>query len=176
MCNRHANIQHIDLKVPLFGRGGISEDLKSILITVRYSGYKETNGQKRDIFHLKFLNMMAFLYLLYNTQINIHTYPYIQYEHNINKFVQTSKTKRMWLISIFKLRNNLKKIDYNLGPSVFLCNYRVCQKKLPPKRNWYNQKILVKYFLGYTQMYHFLLGGVSFDGPVPTKAILIRWR
>ncbi len=40
MFNRHANVQHIDLnflKVPLFGRGGISEDLKSTLITVRYS-------------------------------------------------------------------------------------------------------------------------------------------
>ncbi len=29
-----ANAQLIDLKIPLFGRGGISEDLKSILITV----------------------------------------------------------------------------------------------------------------------------------------------
>ncbi len=28
------NVQHTDLKIPLFGRGGISEDLKSILITV----------------------------------------------------------------------------------------------------------------------------------------------
>ena len=42
--NRHANVQHIDLKVPLFGhrrlsfgRGDISEDLKSMLITVGYS-------------------------------------------------------------------------------------------------------------------------------------------
>ncbi len=32
MLNRHANFQHIDLKVPLFARGGISEDLKSIVI------------------------------------------------------------------------------------------------------------------------------------------------
>ncbi len=31
-----ANVQHIDLKIPLIGRGGISEDLKSILITVWY--------------------------------------------------------------------------------------------------------------------------------------------
>ncbi len=37
MFNRLANFQHMDLKVPLFRRGGISEDLKSILITVRYS-------------------------------------------------------------------------------------------------------------------------------------------
>ncbi len=37
MFNRHANVQPIDLKVPLFGRRGISEDLKSILITVWYS-------------------------------------------------------------------------------------------------------------------------------------------
>ena len=29
-----ANVQHTDYKIPLFGRGGISEDLKSILITV----------------------------------------------------------------------------------------------------------------------------------------------
>ncbi len=35
--NHHSNVQHIDLKVPLFGRGDISEDLKSILTTVRYS-------------------------------------------------------------------------------------------------------------------------------------------
>ncbi len=35
--NWHANVQSIDLKVPLFGRGGISKDLKSISITVRYS-------------------------------------------------------------------------------------------------------------------------------------------
>ncbi len=32
-----ANVQHTDLKTPWFGRGGISEDLKSILITVWYS-------------------------------------------------------------------------------------------------------------------------------------------
>ncbi len=31
------NIQNIHLKVPLFGRGAISEDLKSILIIVRYN-------------------------------------------------------------------------------------------------------------------------------------------
>ena len=37
MFNRHANVQHIDLKVPLFGRGDISKDLKSILVTIRYS-------------------------------------------------------------------------------------------------------------------------------------------
>ncbi len=37
MFIRHANIQHIDWNVPLFGRGAISEDLKSILITVIYS-------------------------------------------------------------------------------------------------------------------------------------------
>ncbi len=37
LFNRCANVQHIDLMVPLFGRGGISEDLKSILITVRSS-------------------------------------------------------------------------------------------------------------------------------------------
>ncbi len=37
MFNRHANVQHIDVKVPLFGRGGISKDLKSVLITVRYT-------------------------------------------------------------------------------------------------------------------------------------------
>ena len=35
MFNQHANVQHIDLKVPLFGRGGISEDLKPVSITVR---------------------------------------------------------------------------------------------------------------------------------------------
>ncbi len=29
-----ANVQNIDLKIPLFGRGGFSEELKSILITV----------------------------------------------------------------------------------------------------------------------------------------------
>ncbi len=29
-----ANVQHIDLKIPLFERGGISKDLKSIMITV----------------------------------------------------------------------------------------------------------------------------------------------
>ncbi len=34
MFIRHANVKNIDLKVPLFERGGISEDLKSILITV----------------------------------------------------------------------------------------------------------------------------------------------
>ncbi len=37
ICNQSrfkpsANVQHTDLKIPLFGRGGISEDLKSILI------------------------------------------------------------------------------------------------------------------------------------------------
>ena len=37
LFNQHANVQHIDLKVTLFGRDGISEDLKSILITARYS-------------------------------------------------------------------------------------------------------------------------------------------
>ena len=37
MFNQHANVQHIDLKAPLFGRGGISEDLKSMLITIRCS-------------------------------------------------------------------------------------------------------------------------------------------
>ncbi len=37
MFNQHANVQHIDLKEPLFGRSSISEDLKSILITVRYT-------------------------------------------------------------------------------------------------------------------------------------------
>ncbi len=36
MFNQHENVQHIHLKVPLFERGGISEDLKSILNTVRY--------------------------------------------------------------------------------------------------------------------------------------------
>ncbi len=35
-----ANVQHIDLKIPLFRRGGISEDLKSILITVCYSSWE----------------------------------------------------------------------------------------------------------------------------------------
>ena len=34
MFNRHANVQHIDLKVPLFGRGSISEELKSIFADV----------------------------------------------------------------------------------------------------------------------------------------------
>ncbi len=34
MLKRHANIQHYDnIDLPLFGRGGISEDLKLILIT-----------------------------------------------------------------------------------------------------------------------------------------------
>ena len=37
LFNRHANVQHIDLKVPLFGRGGISEEVNEILITVPYS-------------------------------------------------------------------------------------------------------------------------------------------
>ncbi len=37
MFNRDANIQHTNLKVPLFGRGGISEDLKLILITIWHS-------------------------------------------------------------------------------------------------------------------------------------------
>ena len=44
MFNWHVNVQHIGLKVPLFGRGGIFKDLKPIgndskksMITVRYS-------------------------------------------------------------------------------------------------------------------------------------------
>ena len=35
MFDRHANVQHIDLKVPICGRGGVFEDFNSILITVR---------------------------------------------------------------------------------------------------------------------------------------------
>ncbi len=37
MLNQHANVQNIDLKVQLFGRGSIPEDLKSVLITVWYN-------------------------------------------------------------------------------------------------------------------------------------------
>ena len=35
MFNRHANVRNINLKVPLFGRGGISEAPNSILIIIR---------------------------------------------------------------------------------------------------------------------------------------------
>ncbi len=34
MFNRHANVQHIDLTAPLFGKGEISKDLQSISIAV----------------------------------------------------------------------------------------------------------------------------------------------
>ena len=34
IINQQVNVQYIDLKISLFGIGGISEDLKSILITV----------------------------------------------------------------------------------------------------------------------------------------------
>ncbi len=50
MFSWHANVQHVDLKVPLFGRGGISEDLKSI--TVRKPVYNKFCSSPLSIFKL----------------------------------------------------------------------------------------------------------------------------